>query len=316
MTIKTQKYVIGIDGGGAKTDAVLANTKGKILVRAKTGPSNPNKVGMETAIFNISKAIEKVSKNKQKNKIVFIYIGLAGGLERSKKNKVRLKKELLLKQTRLLWISKKNLMIRGDQLTAFRSGTDKKEGVILISGTGSIVIGWRKGKEVVAGGWDYILGDDGSGFWLGQKALRAVCRHLDGRGLKTQLTNLIFREWNIKEMEELYKKVYTKNLVEQIASLVPLIDKAAQKRDKIAREILIESGKELALAVISVIKKLNFQKLKFPVVLVGGVLKSRIVLDRVKKEIKKVAPKVEFIRPKQEPVIGAVKLAIEQVNKK
>jgi len=78
---------------------------------------------------------------------------------------------------------------------------------------------------------------------------------------------------------------------------------------------LIETGKELALSTKTVIKKLNFQKVKFPLVLVGSMFNSKTVLDTLKKEVKKLAPRVNFIRPKVEPVIGAVKLAIEQVKK-
>ena len=70
----------------------------------------------------------------------------------------------------------------------------------------------------------------------------------------------------------------------------------------------------LTLAVKTVIKKLNFQKEKFPLILVGSMFKSKIVLDTVKKEVRKIAPKTEFIRPKKEPAIGAIKLAIEQIK--
>ena len=189
--------------------------------------------------------------------------------------------------------------------------------MVLISGTGSVAMGWKDKRTIGASGWDWFLGDDGSGFWLGRKALRAVCRQFDGRGKKTLLSNLIFKQWKIKEKAQLIQRVYhghKGDFVEQIPLLSPLIDKAAQRRDEIAKDILVEGGKELALAVIQVVKKLNFEKEKFPLVLVGSTLNSVIILNTAKKEIRKMAPKAEFIRPKQAPVMGAVKLALDELK--
>lgn len=309
-------YIIGVDGGGAKTTAVLANLGGKILVKTKTGPSNPDKIGMEKAILNIRKAIKEIFKKYQKEKVNLIYLALAAGLERDENKKIKIKK-LLLKHPEFNWLSPKKIIVAGDQLPAFRSGTEEKEGILLISGSGCVAIGWRKERKAIAGGWDWLLGDEGSGFWIGQMALRAVCRDLDSRGRKTQLTNLIFKKWRIKKEKELMRRIYfdyQKDIIKQISSLASLVDKAAEKEDRVAKEILIEAGKELTLAVNQVIKKLNFKKIKFPLVLVGGTFNSKIILGILKKEIKKFAPKVYFIRPETEPVIGVVKLALEQIK--
>ena len=93
-----------------------------------------------------------------------------------------------------------------------------------------------------------------------------------------------------------------------------IVDKAAQIQDEIAKSIMEEAGKELSILATSVIKRLNFQNKKFPLVLVGAMFKSKIILNKLKKEIKKLAPRVEFIFPKKEPVIGAIKLAIENLK--
>lgn len=313
MKEKKLQYIIGIDGGGTKTIAVLANLRGKVLAKAETGSSNPLKVGMKIAVLNIRKATGKILKKYQKEKIAIIYLALAAGIEKDKKKKTIIKKNLL-KYPEFNRFSDKKIIIEGDQLAAFRSGTDKKAGVVLISGTGSVAMGWKKGKEAMACGWDWFLGDDGSGFWLGRRALRMVCRQLDGRGEETKLTDLVFKKWKIRRKEELMKRVYfdyKKDFVEQISLLSPLIDKAAKKGDKIAKDILIEGGQELVLAASQVIKKLNFEKENFPLVLVGSTLKSSVVLNKIKKEVRKIAPKVELIRPKQIPAIGAIKLALE-----
>ncbi len=313
MILNNQKYVIGIDGGGANTEAILSNLDGMVLAKVKVGPSNLNKVGKERAVREISRAIVLVTKNFKKEKVVFTYIGLAGGLQRDKKIKREIERSLKT-LPKIKFIFNQKVKIEGDERAAFRVGTNKKEGVLLISGAGSLAYGWRKGKEEVNLGWDYLLGDEGSGFWLGQKALQAVCRFLDGRGPNTLLTNLIFKNLKIKEEGELIQKIYKQKAIENIISLSPLVDKAAKKGDKLAKNLLIKAGQELALAGNQVIKKLNFEKVEFPIVLAGGTFNSKIVLETVKKEIKKIAPRVEFIRPKKKPVFGAVKLAIEEIK--
>lgn len=312
---KNQKYVIGVDTGGTKTVAAISNLSGKILVKVAAGPSNPNKVGMEAAIREITLSILKVSKNFKKEKIILTYIALAGGTQRNPLIKRKIK-DALKKISELSFIFKGKVIVEGDEKAEFRAGTSEKNGVLLISGTGSLSYGWKGKKEVVALGWDYLLGDKGSGFWIGQSALRSICCSIDDMGPKTLLTDLIFKKLNLKNESWLLRKIYQPEAVKIIAQIAPLVDQAAKKGDGVARNILIKAAEDLALAGNQNIKKLNLKNKKFPVVLTGGVFNSKIILDKVKREIKKFASKAEFIRPKKESVIGAVKLALEQVKLK
>lgn len=324
MTKVNQKYVIGVDGGGAKTMAVLANLRGKILAQAKTDSSHPRNIGIKKAIENLARAIEKVLvKIKGNKKILSTFLGLPTMEEELKFKKEVIKRELL-KHKKILPIFKGKLIIESDQLAGFRSGTDEKDGVVLIAGSGCAAHGWRKNQEVKVCGWGY-LSEMGSGFWVGQRALQAVWKELDGRGPKTLITKLVFQKFKIKNKEDLISKIYfhphtkiwcggKKNPTEIIPPLAILVNKAAQRKDKIAKNILTEAGKELAISAKTAIKKLRLAKRKFPLILIGGMFKSKIVLDLVKKEIRKLAPKVIFIQPKVEPVMGAVKLALEQLR--
>jgi len=312
---KNQKYIIGVDGGGADTVAALTDLKGKVLARSKTGPSHFIKAGLEESILNITEAIEKITISltpPQKKEITSTFIGLAA-IEENKEMAKKIK-EMLSLESKLSEIFKGRVVVGSDQIIAFRSGTDKKEGVVLVSGAGCAAHGWRKDKEAKTSGWGY-LNDEGSGFWIGQEGFRAVYKDLDGRSPKTLITKLIFRKLKIKNIEDLKKKIYTPDLIKTILSFSILVDQASKRNDKVAKNILIKAGDELTLSAKTVIEKLNFQKEKFPLVLAGKMLKSKIVLNTVKKEIKKFAPKVIFIQPKQEPVIGAVKLAIEKIKR-
>jgi len=312
-TKSSSPYVIGVDGGGTKTVAALANLKGQILAKHQADSSHPRNIGIKKAIENLAQAIEKVLvKIKGDKKILSTFLGLPAMEEEFKFKKDIIKRELL-KRKKISPIFKGKLIIGSDQLIGFRSGTNEKDGIVLISGSGCVCHGWRGKKEAKVCGWGY-LSEMGSGFWIGQRALQAIWKDLDERGPKTLVTKLVFQKLKIKNKEDLIRKIYSRNPSEAILPLSVLVDKASRNGDKIAKNILVEAGKELVLSTNTVIKKLNFQDQKFPVVLIGSVFKSKVVLDTVKEEIKKLAPKAQFIRPKQEPVIGAVKLAIEQLK--
>jgi len=314
MQKEKQKYVIGVDGGGVKTVAVLANLKGKILAKARTGSSNPRNVGVKKATANLVQAIGRILIKNRRNKIISAtFLGLPAMEEEFKFKKEKIKKELL-KHKEIEPILKGKLIIGSDQLAGFHSGTDQKDGVVLIAGSGCVSHGWRGKEEIKVCGWGY-LSEMGSAFWVGQKGLQATWKDLDGRNSETLITKLVFQKLKVKNKENFIDKIYSKNPTETIPPLAILVDLAAKKGDKIAKNILIEAGKELALSAKTAIRKLNFQKQKFPLVLIGSIFNSKIVLETVKKEIKKVAAKIEFIRPKEEPVMGAVKLAIEGAKK-
>lgn len=314
MEKKNQSYVIGVDGGGSKTAVVLANLKGRILARHQADSSHPRNIGIKNAIKNLARAIEKVlGKIRGDKKILSTFLGLPAMEEEFKFKENIIKKELL-KHKRIPLIFKGKVIIGSDQLAGFRSGIDEKDGLVLIAGSGSVCHGWKDKKEAMTDSCGY-LSEVGSAFFVGQKALRVVFKDLDGRSGKTLLTKLLFQKLKIKNKEGLIGKIYSKNPTEIISSFSISCDAAAKKGDKIAKNIMIEAGKELALSANTVIKKLNFRKVKFPLVLVGGMFNSKIVLDTAIKDIKKFAPRVNFIRPKAEPVVGAVKLAIEALNK-
>jgi len=312
-----QKYVIGVDGGGTETVAALSDLNGKILKIGESGPASPRNIGIKKTANNVAISIKKVLP-KKKTKIVSTFIGLPAVEEEFKSKKEVIKKELLkYKEISLIFSGK--VMIGSDQIVAFRSGSDKKDGVLLIAGTGCVAHGWQGNQEAKASGWGW-LADEGSAFWVGQKAYQAVLKDLDGRGSKTLLKELIFQKYKIKEdPNSLNKLIYFKTPVAALSLLSLVCDVAAKSGDKIARNILIEAGKEQALSVNTVIKKLTpafaRKRAGFPLVLVGSMFDSKIFLNSVKKEIKGFAPKVKFIQPKTEPVIGAIKLAIEGLKK-
>lgn len=310
MRLQNNIYVIGVDGGGTKTVAVLADLNGKILKIARTNSSHPRNLGLEKAVENLAEAIYHILKKVKKGKILLTFIGLPAVAEEFKFRKKEIEKELK-KHKKISKIFKGKVEIDSDQKLAFWAGA-RGEGVMLNSGTGCVAHGWSKNKEAHASGWGW-LADEGGAFFIGQKVFQAVLKDLDGRGPRNILGKLIFKKLKLKREEDFLNIVY-QNPFEIIPSLSIFCDKASQKGDKVAKRIMVEAAKEATLAAQAIIKKLNFRNKKFPLVLIGSVLKSKIFLKEVKKEIKKIAPKVQFILPKEEPVVGAIKLAIETIK--
>jgi N-acetylglucosamine kinase-like BadF-type ATPase len=302
MFPKSEKiYLIGVDGGGTKTVGALADLKGRILKKVEIGSTNPNKIGFENTLTHLKNLILRISKNK---KIKIAYLGLAGGLERDKKKREKIRKELQKYFDFPIFVD-------GDQKIAFRAGTEEKEGLVVIAGTGAIAMGWKGEKEAISGGFDWLIGDQGSAFWVGRKVLEEVGKFLDGRRNDFQLRRFIFKKLKIKKETDFYEKFYSEDFVRRVALISRFVDEFSKKGDKFSRKILIEAGREVSKMAITVIKKLNFKNRKFPVVLVGGMFKSKIFEKEVKKRIKRVAKKANFILLKRKPVMGAIKLAKE-----
>jgi len=303
-------YLVGVDGGGTKTVAAVSDCNGKVLATAKAGPSNSRNVGFEkaaqTVVATAKEALEKVSGEKQ---IISFVAGLASVDEEEGAIIEVIKKKLLAGEAGADF-SQAKITITGDPYIAFRAGTAKKDGVVVIAGTGCVSFGWRAGKEAKTSGWGW-LADEGSAYWVGQLAFRAVFNDLDGRGLETALTKAVFRGLKVKTKEELLKKVYGKDMLTVLPLLSIICDKVAQKGDLQAKTIMADAGRELAYSAITTIVKLGFGREKFPLVLAGGMFKSETLLKSFKKEMRELVSGKNLIVFKKEPVIGAIYLARE-----
>lgn len=306
--MKNNFFVIGVDGGGTKTVVALANLEGKILKLEKSNSSHPRNLGLKKAIENLVQGIKKVLPKK--GKILSTFIGLPAVAEEYKSKKKEIEKELK-KHKEISKIFKGKVIIGSDQEVAFRAGADG-EGIMLNAGTGCVAHGWKGKKEVHVSGWGW-LADEGGAFFVGQKVFQAILKDFDGRDKKTVLTKMVFQKFRLRNEEEFLNLIY-KNPFKFVPILSVICDKASKKGDKIAKKILIEAAKEAVLTAKTAIRRLNFYKNEFPLVLVGGMFKSNIFLKEIKKEIKKIAPKVKFILLKKPPIEGAIKIAIENLK--
>lgn len=299
-------YVIGVDGGGTKTTAILGSKKGELLAKREAGPSNYQVIGRENFKKLIISLIDNLIKDShiKKSEISKISLGLAGVGRENEKREVR----IILKNAGF------DSIVENDAVIALVGALGGKLGVVIIAGTGSIALGKNENNEIArAGGWGYILGDEGSGFYIGKNALIYALKEYDRRGEKTILTEMIKQNLKISNTEEVVPMVYSGKLTRAgISDLAKLVFKAAKRGDKIANIILSKAGKELGLLAYAVIKRLKFKNKNIDIGLVGGIFKEK---EYLLEPIKSVIPyNINFKEPRFPPVVGALLMGLETIN--
>jgi len=187
---------------------------------------------------------------------------------------------------------------------------------MIICGTGSNCYGINeKGEEAKASGWDYILGDEGSGYNIGIKALRTIMREYDGRGESTILSKTILEDLNIKDISELIKWTYSEPFPkEKIAAVAETVCKTAKMGNRISIKILEAEANEAVISVEAVANKLNLRNKEFDLVLVGSVFKCEKYFKAILiKKLKEKFEKIDFKPLTKKPVRGAIRLTIENL---
>jgi N-acetylglucosamine kinase-like BadF-type ATPase len=304
-----QPLILGLDGGGSKTLALLADATGRVLGRGTSGSSNYQNIGAEAAWAALDGAIAAAfaDAGRPPDPLAAVCLGLAG-VDRP--------------EDRTLfegWAAERfggaATIIANDAEIVLAAGTPDDWGVAVISGTGSIVFGrhaTRAGAMARAGGWGHILGDEGSGYAIGIAALRAVMCAFDGRGPQTALTAAVLAHWGLSAPPDLVGRVYREEIgATDIAGLARLVDAAAGAGDPVARGILRDAGRDLAITVEAVVRQLDLAA-PTPCALAGGV-----VVHGAQARAAFLAAAAERgldlhpLTPVEEPARGAVRLAAD-----
>ncbi len=296
-------YIIGIDGGGTKTVGMLTTDKGEEVAKTQSGPSNYHVVGLKQTKSVLVKIIRKLTENVDETELdsIRFCLGMAGlGREDDRKIIGQLCDEI--------GIGKKRILTH-DAHIALVGGTAQQQGVIAISGTGSIVYGIDQfGQEARAGGWGYLLGDEGSGYEIGILGLQAVARSTDKREPPTELTGMILNKLALNKPTDIIQWIHSASR-DEIAELSKVVFKAVEIGDKKAETIIDSAAEELILAIDTVVRMLNFSD-TFEILLSGGnLIHQPILADKLSKWIEKNIIGATATLPKHEPVYGAVLLA-------
>jgi N-acetylglucosamine kinase-like BadF-type ATPase len=307
----SRRAVVGVDGGGSKTHAVVLDADFEILGEGNAGPSNPLRVGITNAAAAIREAVDSACEvaHLRRSDLVAAEVGLAGAR----------RKELIARMREaLLGLGIREVVVVGDAEIALYGATEGEPGLIVIAGTGSICCGMNaRGKRVCAGGWGPIAGDEGGGAWIARRALRAIAHAVDGRGPATSVTDAACTYFHVSDPIDLSTAIYAPTITnERLAGFAKYVIEAAKAKDRIAREILAEGGRELGLAAAAVIRNLKLERETFQVAYVGGVFDAAqdLVLSSVRDEVKRVAPNAYLAPPRFSPAVAAARMARERLN--
>jgi N-acetylglucosamine kinase-like BadF-type ATPase len=306
-----RQLVVGVDGGGTRTRAVILNGT-RVIGEGAAGPSNPLRVGITTGATAIREAIDRACAAAMihRDDLVAAGVGLAGVRRKDIRTRMR---DVLIET---LGIKQIELVSDGD--IALYGATDGHPGVVVISGTGSISVGVnRQGKRAYAGGWGPVAGDEGSGSWIARRALQAVARATDERGPKTSLTEAACEFFQVATADDLATAIYAPTITnDRIAGFSKLVIEAARNGDRVAQEILEEAGKELGKAAVTVIRKLKMEQERFQVAFVGGVFTAgELVTEPLREQLMRVAKRAFIDNPSFSPTVAAARMAQENLHR-
>mgnify|MGYP002559461704 FL=1 len=260
-------YVIGLDGGGTKTDGVLVGQDGRVLARRCVGASNPNDVG-EEASAAVVRALAEVLATEAGVHLAdcFVFGGISGALNH---------REGLTARLRSAVPAPGGVAIDSDMVNLLSAELPDRDGACIICGTGSACF-VRRGQEVFRiGGWGYLLDSAGSGYDIGRQALEAALRAQDGRGCPTALSAKLADALGAPVQDSL-TRLYAEGKT-LIASLSPAVFAAAREGDAVARAILDRNAAALAELLCAAWRRLcegmpeDTRPTGMPVFLDGGI---------------------------------------------
>jgi N-acetylglucosamine kinase-like BadF-type ATPase len=319
-------WLLGIDGGGSKTLAWLARLGDvtqecsiedeHVLGKGLSGPSNPQVVGFQNAINAVEEAVALAweSTGAPQRPVGVMAAALAGCGRAEDQRRFR--------QLSLSARLAEETIVVGDAEAALAAGAADRVGVAVIAGTGSMVWGRQEdGKTVRSGGWGYLFGDEGSGYWLAIEALRSIARSADGRAQNTTLTMTLLTALGLREPQELIPAIYGANRPrEEIASLAQIVLDEASNGDRQAFALMERGASELALAVRAVVHQLNFptrfgRDASYPdyrLICAGGVLANyEGYRHRLEVHLRQLAIPPSEILTAKHPAFGALRLALD-----
>ncbi len=321
MNTENLRYVLGIDGGGTKTVCVLMDRTGRIWGYGQGSAANYQTIGREAAYVGIEMAVRQATQNSLLGELSIqgIGIGLAGAGRPEDLQVVRGFAEQLqaTPDLRLTWdLQPDSVAIAHDCEIALLGGIGQSIGIVAIAGTGSIVYGKNdRGDTQRAGGWGYLLGDEGSGYDIALQGLQAVLRAYDGRlSATTCLVRDIQTHLELNSPEELVSLVYRQGWgVKEIATIAPIVHQAAASGDAVANQIFDRAAAELALGTQVVASRLFAPEDQFEVVAIGGMWQGAANLfDRFTTRLAKTLPNAHAIFPRHEPAYGAGLMALNR----
>jgi N-acetylglucosamine kinase-like BadF-type ATPase len=302
-------YYLGIDGGGTKTRCVLADET-VVLATAMTGGCNVVRIGEAQAREALHTAIRQACATAKisPGEIRAVCIGAAGAARSEIAEKIR---NIIAEAIPELALT--DIEVVGDSVIALEAAFGKGPGVIAIAGTGSIVYGRdAAGHTARAGGWGFAVSDEGSGHWIGRRAISAILSTRD-EGRETTLTARVLSAWKLATIDELVQQANS-TPPPDFPRLFPIVLRAADDGDSIARDLLADAGARLAALAAVVLHRLAPQApgtmvpvVTLPIVMTGSVFRQSLYVRQVfYNTLQADFPGIDIRQDLADPVEGAL----------
>lgn len=302
--------LIGVDGGGSQTTAVVTDTVGHPLGVGRSGGANHQGIGADASVAHIGEAITEALKQAQAvpTDVVFVQYGLAGA---DREHDFRILKPALARLPFSRW------EVVSDAWIGLRAGTSNYVGVSVVCGSGTNAVGRdAHERQVQVGGFGYEFGDTAGGRHLALEGFRASVRAYQGRGPATILTTLVAEYLGLESMDAVYNHFLDCDTPIPL-ELAEVVHEAASIGDAVATKLLIDMGRELGIAACAVMDQLSFSETPIPIVLVGSVVQkgqSPHLLGALSTTVASRHPNA-YLKPLEvSPVFGAIGLALDRVG--
>jgi glucosamine kinase len=299
------RYVLGLDGGGTKTECVLMDESHRVVATSRGGPSNPMRVGFGGALAAVCEAARTAILNAKisGDAVVSLCAGLAGTAypESGRKMRMLLEEEFPGKLVRVCTDMDLTLAAIGEG-----------PALVLIAGTGSAAVGRdARGNTARVGGHGYLLGDEGSAYHAGQRAVLESLRHFERTGVDSPLGKAILSEIGAATWADLQSRVYAAP-DEVFPRLFPMVLQAAESGDATARSLVDDCAAALSELVADLAERLQLQSQKFRLAKTGGMLgRSAWFDERLTYYLRKAAPLAEVSDLLLSPAEAAAHLALQ-----
>ncbi|HEU4322130.1 MAG TPA: BadF/BadG/BcrA/BcrD ATPase family protein [Roseiflexaceae bacterium] len=301
-------YYLGVDAGGTKTYALIADGTGRALGWGAAGTANWESVGLEGARAAIAAALEGAlaTAGLRTGDLSAAGYGLAGLDWPSDEERLR-------PMIASLGVPGPQTLVN-DAFVGLRAGTDDGCGVVVIAGTGAVVAGRnRAGATFRTFGLGFHWGDHGGAPELVDLATRAIAHAYIGRGPATRLTELFLEAEGARDVPDMAERATRGERMLPRGRLAPLVFAAAEEGDRVAQALIAEIGRDLGASAAAVAGRLDMCNGPFELVLAGGVFRagSALLRDTLLAQVRATAPQAYLSTLTPAPVVGGVLLALD-----
>lgn len=304
-----QSIVVGVDGGGTKTRALLANERGERIAEAVGAGSAVKPQEVERSAAIIVSVVRDVLDRAERGDATLrvLCVGVAGvGRD--------IERQALWEAIAAEQIAEE-VIVQTDLAVALEDAFSDGPGILLIAGTGSSAFGrGPAGATGRCGGWGLNIGDEGGGAWIGKRALSVVAAASDGREPETALTGAVLTAAEVTETSELIRWAAAATPA-TFAALAPIVLSVADAGDLRANSLVSLAVEELALHVRSLARQLfTDERASVPVAFTGGLLtKGSSLRKRLEHRLKTAVPGAQINAIEIDPARGAVRGALRQL---